>query len=324
MRFASKRGSSDLGLNLSTWHIPGFLKELMPQAAIEGLQRLKGTILTRDLPRDIVFEQSPEDALASASISIIVPIHDAPMVTRRCLASLEKYASQSEVILVDDASNLPETAEIIQSFSTRNGWKVVREKKSVGHSKACAAALLATRPFLCLLNSDTVVTPRCWRQAKDVLDNDYKIGIAGPSTSHSGTSQTLPVAAEVRAYWTDNQICAFAEQLLSERLAPVVMDLPWVSGFGLFIRRDLWEEVGGFDEKLPDYGNEVDLCRRVIAKGYRVVWIRNSYIHHFGQQSYRDTIGKAEINSRIQAAETYNTRKILTPPNTSEVTRDSR
>jgi GT2 family glycosyltransferase len=313
-----------LGLNLSTWHIPGFLKGLMPRAAIEGLQRLKGTILTRDLPRDIAFEQSPEDALASASISIIVPIHDAPMVTRRCLASLEKYASKSEVILVDDASNLPETAEIIQSFSSQNGWKVVREKKSVGHSRACAAgALLATRPFLCLLNSDTVVTPRCWRQARDVFDSDQKIGVAGPSTSHSGTSQTLPVAAEVRPYWTDNQICAFAEQLLSERLEPVITDLPWVSGFGLFIRRDLWESVGGFDEKLPDYGNEVDLCRRIIAKGYRVVWIRNSYIHHFGEQSYRSTIGREGISVRIRAGDTYNRRNKVEHPDEG-VTRNSR
>lgn len=58
-------------------------------------------------------------------------------------------------------------------------------------------------------------------------------------------------------------------------------------GFALFIRRSLWEQAGGFDQRLPDYGNEMELCRRIAEEGYRLVWIRNSYIHHFGQQSYR-------------------------------------
>ena len=42
----------------------------------------------------------------------------------RCLASLEKYAPESEIILVDDASGLAETLQAILHFSARNGWKV--------------------------------------------------------------------------------------------------------------------------------------------------------------------------------------------------------
>jgi GT2 family glycosyltransferase len=65
------------------------------------------------------------------------------------------------------------------------------------------------------------------------------------------------------------------------------MDVAWVAGFAFFIRRGLWEQVGGFDQRFPDYGNESDLCRRLAEEGYRRVWIRNSYIHHFGEQSYK-------------------------------------
>jgi GT2 family glycosyltransferase len=78
------------------------------------------------------------------------------------------------------------------------------------------------------------------------------------------------------------------------------LDLPWVSGFAFFIRRSLWEQIGGFDQKLPDYGNEVELCNRVAANGYRMAWIRNSYIHHFGQQSYRNLIGDEGVRARIR------------------------
>jgi GT2 family glycosyltransferase len=220
------------------------------------------------------------------------------------LASVEKYAPESEVILVDDASRFRETLNVIEQFGTRRGWKVVRHDKAVGHSEACrAGAKLATRPYLCLLNSDTVVTPWCWRQLKELFENDRNVGIAGPSTSNSGNPQALPSVGNLSAYWNDGQIWAFAERLLTDFQEPVAMDLPWISGFALFIRRSLWEEMDGFNRDLQDYGNEVELCRRAAAKGFRLVWVRNSYIHHFGRQSYVDSIGEEGILARIEAAE---------------------
>jgi len=252
------------------------------------------------------FEQTLEDRHSSASMSIIVPIHDAPKVTRRCLASLEKYASESEIVLVDDASKLAETVEVIQQFSSRNGWKVIRHAASLGHSAGCRAGVDATtRPYLCLLNSDTIVTPWCWRRVKEVFQSDPNIAVVGPSTSHSRNTQTLATAAELSQDWNDNQICGFAKHLLTHCLEPVLLDIPWVSGFAFFIRRNSWEEFDGFDRKLPDYGNELELCGRISRKGYRLVWIRNAYIHHLGNQSYRETIGDEGIRRRTQSANTY-------------------
>jgi len=130
------------------------------------------------------------------------------------------------------------------------------------------------------------MTPWCCRQLKEVFESDERIGVAGPSTSHSGNAQTLPLASTLCRYWNDSQICAFAKHLLTDFPEPVVMDLPWISGFAFFIRRSLWEEVSGFDEKLPDYDNEVELCDRIGKLGYRMAWVRNSYVHHFGGESY--------------------------------------
>jgi GT2 family glycosyltransferase len=90
---------------------------------------------------------------------------------------------------------------------------------------------------------------------------------------------------------------------------PILKDLPWINGFAFFIRRSLWEQLGGFDPNLPDYGNEVELCRRVLAMGYRTVWVRNSYVHHFSGESYKEAIGVEAINTRIKVAENYIDRK---------------
>jgi GT2 family glycosyltransferase len=301
---------------MSNLHIPHFFRRLLPGLVLENLHKLKltGRALPSDLPRHIDFEQTPEDIQASATMSIVVPIHDAPTVTRRCLASLEKYAPESEVILVDDASILTETSEVIRDFSIRNKWNVVRHEKSLGHSEACrGGADLATRPYLCLLNSDTVVTPWCWRRVKEVFEQDPKIGVAGPSTSSSGNTQTLALAHDQGPFWNDSQICAFANRLLAQLPEPVITDLRWVSGFAFFIRLSLWEKVGGFDRKLPDYGNERELSSRIAEEGYRMVWIRNCYIHHFGRQSYRGKIGDKGIRARLRASDIYIKQKSDAP-----------
>jgi GT2 family glycosyltransferase len=291
---------------LAAWHLPGLVKSALPQAVIDAMRPIRVRVLSRGLPRNRVFEQPPEHRLASASMSVVVPIHDAPLVTKRCLASLERVAAKSEIILVDDGSRTAETTHIIREFGSRNGWKVIWNAQASGHGAACAAgARLASRPYLCLLNSDTIVTPWCWRALEEAFEMNIAIGVAGPSTSDSGNEQALDIARHCRFYWNDSQICSFAERLTAAPPQPVILDLPWVSGFAFFIRRGLWEELGGFDRNLPDYANETELCKRVIKSGHRTVWVRSSYIHHLGRQSYGKAIGEHEIRSRKLAGAQY-------------------
>ena len=75
-------------------------------------------------------------------------------------------------------------------------------------------------------------------------------------------------------------------RLLTEGQDPILADLDWASGFAFFDKTQRLKHFGGFDRNLPDYGNELELCKRVAAKGYRRVWVRNAYIHHLGGQSY--------------------------------------
>ena len=85
-------------------------------------------------------------------LSVVVPVHDAPAVTRRCLASLEKYAPRAEIIIVDDGSPSGGTKDLLREFIGRNRWKLIRHETPFGHSAACeAGATLSTRPYLCLL-----------------------------------------------------------------------------------------------------------------------------------------------------------------------------
>ena len=257
------------------------------------------------LPRNRVFEQSREDAAASAQLSIIVAIHDEPGVTLRCLTSLQRYAPQAEIVLVDDGSKLEETIKLIDEFAARNAWKLIRHVKALGHSAACEAGInLATRPYLCLLNSDTVTTPWCWRPVVQVFEENPDIGVAGPSTSAGGV-QTIPLAHLLRHSLNDSQICGYARRILAQPSGGIISDLRWACGFAFFIRRSLWEQLGGFDRNLPDYGNETELCRRVRKAGYRIVWVHNSYIHHFCSMTYGKMAGDESFLRHMRFVREY-------------------
>jgi GT2 family glycosyltransferase len=90
------------------------------------------------------------------------------------------------------------------------------------------------------------------------------------------------------------------------------VDLPVISGFAFFIRRDLWNELGGFDMNLPDYGNEAELCKRLSGRGFRLVWTQNSYIHHFGHGSYYKITSTVAMIAKRRAAQAYIDKKMNT------------
>ena len=49
----------------------------------------------------------------------------------------------------------------------------------------------------------------------------------------------------------------------------------------LMMRRDVFEEIGGFDEELAVAFNDVDLCLRIRERGYRVVYVPHALLYHF-------------------------------------------
>jgi len=282
------------------------IRKYIPESIKERYRLIRARLLSIGLTRSGTFNQPEDEVEASRDISVVVAIHDSPEFTRRCLENIEKYGANAEVILVDDGSQLQETINLIRDYKQRNRWIVVRHKEPMGHSRSCeAGSRLATKPYLCFLNSDTVVTPWSWRACKEAFDSDHRIAVTGPTTSRASTKQTIRRAEYCRHYWTASQIYAFAERYISKQQPRSWIDLPAVDGFAFFIRRTIWEEFGGFDSRLMDYGNETELCKRLSKTGFRIIWTQNSYIHHFGEATYSRLMSTNEIRQKRITARDY-------------------
>jgi len=281
-------------------------KHFVPEIVKASYRRYRAWVLSRDLRPSASYFLSPEERSASAAVSVIIAVHDAPVVTARCISSLEKFGGDAEIVVVDDGSKLDAVRQMLDHACSRNHWKLIRHSKATGHSRASEAGVLASeRPYICLLNSDTVITPHSWAGLVGAFESSPRIAVAGPSTSHTFGPQQVTRACHCRHYWSDEQIWCFAAKYVARhRLEPIV-DLEFVGGFAFFIRRTIWNELNGFDKSLPDYGNESELCRRVVKIGLRIAWSKAAYIHHFGSESYGRTIGAAGIRRRSLGATDY-------------------
>ncbi|QBK77614.1 glycosyltransferase family 2 protein [Myroides odoratimimus] len=80
-----------------------------------------------------------------------------------------------------------------------------------------------------------------------------------------------------------------------------IMDVPYLSGCFMFLRCDVIKKVGMFDENIFMYGEETDLCRRIIDKGFRTVFYPDvSIYHHFAKGSHKSwRLTKIGIKSAI-------------------------
>lgn len=67
-----------------------------------------------------------------------------------------------------------------------------------------------------------------------------------------------------------------------------IMDVPYLSGCFMFLRTEALKKIGLFDENIFMYGEETDLCRRLIEGGYRTIFFPKVHIfHHFAKGSHK-------------------------------------
>ena len=237
---------------------------------------------------------APEPELRYDNVDIIVCVHNALEVVSRCLESIvAKTLPPYHVVLIDDGSDAP-TAEFLVSFAETHGATLVRHETAKGYTLAANAGLRASSaPFCVLLNSDTEVTEGWLDRLVDYMRRDPRVGVVGP-LSNIASWQSVPCILEGDDL-AANQI---PQRLDVDDIARLValgasrrgIQLGFINGFCMLIRRETIDVVGVFDEKTfgAGYGEENDFCIRARQKGWRLVVADDVYVFHHQSCSYGD------------------------------------
>jgi ATP-binding cassette, subfamily B, bacterial len=231
--------------------------------------------------------------------SVIMPVFDEVASTRLALESVLANTSDLpyEVVVVDCGSGKP-TSEYLGVLAARNPHvRVSLVLRNRGFAFACNRGADASRgTFLVLLGSDVVVPPGWLPGLAERLD-DPEIGVAGPTTN-----RTEPRARA--SYETYGQLVRFARERAEARSGRPALDVRAAEISCAGMRRDVFQEVGPFDETLNGGTPPGETyAGRVRDAGYRVVQVEELFVHRFGEALAERVNRAAEPATPTPAAE---------------------
>lgn len=232
----------------------------------------------------------------NAKISIIIPTRDLAPVLDRCLRSVFERSTYPnfEVCVVDNGSRKRETLQLFRLWEERAGgrFRVVRQDIPFNFPRLVNAGVAATDgDLLLLLNNDTEVILPNWLDEMAGYAQRREIGAVGckllypdGTVQHAGVILVAGVAGHSHKGYAADAPGYFGRLLTQINYAAV-------TGACLMIRRAVFDELGGFDEKLGVAFNDVDFCLRALRNGYRNVCLGHvTLIHHESKsRGYEDT-----------------------------------
>lgn len=229
-------------------------------------------------------------------MTIVIPVFNRLDLTKQCLEALRRTTPSHlyELVVVDNASS-DGTAEYLRRERAAGRLKAVVNETNIGFGRACnKAARLARGEFVLFLNNDTIPLPG-WLEALVTTMADRSVGAVGSRLFYpDGTLQHAGVVLP-------NGIPTHIHRGQPGNFAPALerRDYPAVTGASILFRRDLLEQLHGFDEIYEMYVEDVDLCLRVWAAGFRVVYEPASALVHLESASIRDV---ARRDEQVRAA----------------------
>lgn len=237
-------------------------------------------------------------------VSIIIPVFNQWEYTYSCLKSILTNSGDTkyEIIIADDMST-DDTVNISQYAENIN---VIRDGINRGFLLNCNhAAKHARAKYLLFLNNDTNVQPNWLSPLIDLMESSDRVGMVGSKLVYADGK--LQEAGGI--IWNDASGWNYGR--LDDPQKPdynYVKEVDYISGAAIMIRSELWQQIGGFDERyVPAYFEDSDLAFEVREHGYKVMYQPLSVVVHFEGKSHGN-----DVNTGIKRYQVENRNKFLT------------
>jgi GT2 family glycosyltransferase len=226
------------------------------------------------------------DIRAPAHATIVVPTRDGADDVERCLRSVFERSTYNDydVLLVDNGSTDPVALELFDRLARAEPrLRVVRDDSPFNFARLNnAAARLTTAEYLIFLNNDTEVIAPDWIEAMLGYAQRPTAGAVGALLLYpDGRVQHAGVVLGLGGCAAHGHKHARASDSGYFGALAGVTNYSAVTAACLAIRRETFEAVGGFDERLAVAFNDIDLCLRLRAAGKLNLYVPHARLYHF-------------------------------------------
>lgn len=224
----------------------------------------------------------------SNMVDVVVPVFNAYEDLLKCLDSLFNHFDGYKIILINDCSSDQRINELFQSLKSYNSsWiEIIEKNKNEGFVRTANIGLEQSVNDIILLNSDTIVTHNWAKKLVECAYSEDSIATVTPFTNN-GSICTVPIFNEnkdIPDSFDIDSLSDFIEKVAFKNYP----EIPTAVGFCMFVKREIIDKIGLFDEKSfgEGYGEENDFCMRAKMLGYKHVLCDNTFIFHKGGASF--------------------------------------
>ncbi|CAN5650603.1 hypothetical protein BH18VER1_BH18VER1_11900 [soil metagenome] len=230
-------------------------------------------------------------------VSIIIPARDGIPLLSRCIESLVKKTNwaEYEIVIVNNDSESGEAHEYFHQTPHR----LLHFEGPFNFSAINNFAVEQTdSPWLLFLNNDVEIIDGEWLRAMAEHVQRPEVGAVGarllyPDDTIQHAGVVLGVGGIAQHAFRDFP----AEDPGVNRQLQVTRNYSSVTGACLMTRREVFEEVGGFDEqRLPGTFNDVDLCLKMHRAGYLIVYTPFAKLYHHESATRRRSVEALETD----------------------------
>lgn len=221
-------------------------------------------------------------------VTTVIVSHDGAVWLPAVVTTLaQQTRSTNAVVGVDNASS-DTSAQILEE--SLGADRVVRREANDGFGAAVADALALARStapdlnddvieWVWLLHDDSAPDARCLESLLEAADNQPSAVVLGPKVlGWHDRRLLLEVGVTINA--DGRRVTGLERREHDQGQHDGDRDVLAVSSAGMLIRRDVWDQLGGFDPSLPLFRDDLDLCWRVHRAGGRVIVATDAIIHH--------------------------------------------
>jgi N-acetylglucosaminyl-diphospho-decaprenol L-rhamnosyltransferase len=264
---------------------------------------------------------------------VVIVTYESGDALSRCVASW-RAERPAGVVVVDNGSSDGSVARLARDFPD---VEIVRPGRNLGYGAAANRGVAATgSERVVVSNSDLEVHPGALGALLTALDGDTACGLVGPlirtavgdrypsarrfpslvdAAGHAVFGLFVPHNRFTRSY----QRSELDDTGSTERGPVGPQSVDWVSGACFAVRREAFEQVGGFDEAYFMYAEDVDLCWRLGRAGWGVAYVPAAEVTHLqgvstDRHPYRMIVEHHRSLLRFAGRSTVGWRRLLLPP----------